>query len=227
MICAVGVDTEGKKHVLGIQEGTSENAATATSLLEDLVGRGVDPEQRYLFVIDGSKALRSAIGKVFGSSSPIQRCRRHKVRNVCQKLPEGLADQVRSVMKAAYRLLWQEGMARLRKQAEWLEGIHQDAATSLREGLEETFTINRLELSSSLRLCLGTTNIIESPHSGVRLRTGRVSRWRDGRMVLRWVASTFLETEKHFRRIQGYRDLWMLKAKLRDEVTADRKGKVA
>ncbi len=227
VICAVGVDTEGKKHVLGIQEGASENAATATSLLEDLVGRGVDPEQRYLFVIDGSKALRSAIGKVFGSSSPIQRCRRHKVRNVCQKLPEGLADQVRSVMKAAYRLPWQEGMARLRKQAEWLEGIHQDAAASLREGLEETFTINRLELSSSLRLCLGTTNIIESPHSGVRLRTGRVSRWRDGRMVLRWVASTFLETEKHFRRIQGYRDLWMLKAKLRDEVTVDRKGKVA
>ncbi len=227
VICAVGVDTEGRKHVLGIQEGASENAATATSLLEDLVGRGVDPEQRYLFVIDGSKALRSAIGKVFGSSSPIQRCRRHKVRNVCQKLPEGLADQVRSVMKAAYRLPWQEGMARLRKQAEWLEGIHQDAAASLREGLEETFTINRLELSSSLRLCLGTTNIIESPHSGVRLRTGRVSRWRDGRMVLRWVASTFLETEKHFRRIQGYRDLWMLKAKLRDEVTVDRKGKVA
>ena len=109
----------------------------------------------------------------------------------------------------------------------FFQGLHPDAAASLREGLEETFTINRLELSPSLRLCLGTTNIIESPHSGVRLRTGRVSRWRDGRMVLRWVASAFLETEKHFRRIQGYRDLWMLKAKLRDEVTVDRKEKVA
>ena len=227
VICAVGVDIEGRKHVLGIQEGASENTATATSLLEDLVGRGVDPEQRYLFVIDGSKALRSAIGKVFGSGGPIQRCRRHKVRNVCQKLPEDLADQVHCVMKAAYRLPWQEGLARLRKQAQWLEAIHPDAAASLREGLEETFTINRLELSSSLRLCLGTTNLIESPHSGVRLRSGRVSRWRNGPMVLCWVASAFLQTEKHFRRIQGYRDLWMLKAKLRDEVTVDRKGKVA
>ena len=203
VICAVGVDIEGRKHVLGIQEGASENAATATSLLEDLVGRGVDPEQRYLFVIDGSKALRSAIGKVFGSGGPIQRCRRHKVRNVCQKLPEDLADQVHCVMKAAYRLPWQEGLARLRKQAQWLEAIHPDAAASLREWLEETFTINRLELSSSLRLCLGTTNLIESPHSGVRLRSGRVSRWRNGPMVLHWVASTFLQTEKHFNRSEG------------------------
>lgn len=227
VIGAVGVDTEGKKHVLGIREGASENAATATSLLEELVERGVDPAQRYLFVMDGSKALRSAIDKVFGCASPVQRCRRHKVRNVCAKLPQDLADQVKSVMKAAYRLPWQEGMAKLRKQAQWLEALHPDAAASLREGLEETFTINRLELSSSLRLCLGTTNIIESPHSGVRLRTGRVSRWRDGQMVLRWVASAFLQTEKHFRRIQGYRDLWMLQAKLRDQVTVDRKGKVA
>ena len=100
-------------------------------------------------------------------------------------------------------------------------------AASLREGLEETFTINRLELSSSLRLCLASTNLIESPHSGVRMRTRRVSRWKDSQMVLRWVASAFLETEKNFRRIQGYQDLWMLKAKLRDEVSMDAKRKVA
>lgn len=188
--------------------------------------RGLDPSRRYLFVIDGSKALRAAIDKVFGKN-PVQRCRRHKVGNVCSRLPDELADQVKSVMKAAYRLPWKEGMARLKKQAEWLEGLHPDAAASLREGLEETFTINRLELSSSLRLCLGTTNIIESPHSGVRVRTGRVSRWKDGKMVLRWVASAFLETEKNFRRIQGFRDLWMLKAKLRDDVSLDAEEKVA
>lgn len=226
VICAVGVDTDGKKQVLGLREGASENSVTATSLLEDLVERGVDPQRRYLFVIDGSKALLSAIDKVFGKGSQVQRCRRHKIGNVCDKLPEDLADQVRSVMKAAYRLPWQEGMARLRKQAEWLRDPYPDAAASLREGLEETFTINRLELSSSLRQCLGTTNIIESPHSGVRMRTRRVSRWKDGKMVLRWVASAFLETETNFRRIQGYRDLWMLKARLRDEVTMDTPGKV-
>ncbi len=227
VICAVGVDSEGQKHVLGLREGASENAATATSLLEDLVERGLDSGRRYLFVIDGSRALRCAIDKVFGKGSPVQRCRRHKIRNVCDRLPDDLAEQVKSAMQAAYRLPWEEGRVRLRKQAEWLEGLHPDAAASLREGLEETFTINRLELSSSLRLCLASTNLIESPHSGVRMRTRRVSRWKDSQMVLRWVASAFLETEKNFRRIQGYQDLWMLKTKLRDEVSMDAKRKVA
>ncbi len=189
--------------------------------------RGLDSGRRYLFVIDGSRALRCAIDKVFGKGSPVQRCRRHKIRNVCDRLPDDLAEQVKSVMQAAYRLPWKEGGVRLRKQAEWLEGLHPDAAASLREGLEETFTINRLELSSSLRLCLASTNLIESPHSGVRMRTRRVSRWKDSQMVLRWAASAFLETEKNFRRIQGYQDLWMLKAKLRDEVSMDAKRKVA
>ncbi len=221
VLCAVGVDAQGHKHVLGLAEGASENAASATSLLEDLVERGVDPKRRYLFVIDGSKALRSAINRVFGSASPVQRCRHHKIKNVCDKLPDDLADQVKSVMKAAYQLPWQEGLAKLKQQAQWLETHYPGAAASLREGLEETFTINRLELSPALRRCLGTTNIIESPHAGVRLRTNRVSRWRDGRMVLRWVAAAFLATEKNFRRIQGYRDLWMLKAKLENGVALD------
>jgi putative transposase len=221
VICAVGVDAQGKKHVLGLAEGASENAASATTLMEDLVERGIDPKRRYLFVIDGSKALRAAINRVFGAGHPVQRCRHHKIKNVCDKLPEELAAQVKSVMKAAYQLPWQEGMARLKKQAEWLSTHYPGAAASLREGLEETFTINRLDLSPALRRCLGTTNIIESPHAGVRLRTNRVSRWQDGKMVLRWVAAAFLETEKNFRRIQGFRDLWMLKAKLENEVGLD------
>jgi putative transposase len=220
-LCAVGVDAQGHKHVLGLASGASKNAASATSPLEDLVERGVDPKRRYLFVIDGSKALRSAINRVFGSASPVQRCRLHKIKNVCDKLPDDLADQVKSVMKAAYHLSWQEGMAKLKKQAHWLKTHYPVAAASLREGLEETFTINCLELSPALRRCLCTTNIIESPHAGVRLRTNRVRRWRDDHMVLRWVVAAFLANEKNFRRIQGYRDLWMLKAKLENEVGLD------
>jgi len=227
VLCAVGVDAQGNKHVLGMVEGASENASSATTLLEDLVEQGVDPKRRYLFVIDGSKALRAAINRTFGAGSPVQRCRHHKIRNVCNQLPDDLADQVKSVMKAAYNLPWQEGMAKLRKQTDWLATHYPGAAASLREGLEETFTINRLELSPALRRCLGTTNIIESPHAGVRLRTNRVSRWRDGKMVLRWVAAAFLATEKNFRRILGYRDLWMLKAKLENEVVLDSKQKAA
>lgn len=227
VICAVGVDVDGKKHVLGMVEGASENGASATSLLEDLVERGVDPSRKYLFVIDGSKALRSAIRKVFGPKSPVQRCRNHKVKNVCDKLPDELAQQVRSVMKAAYKLPWKEGISRLKQQAAWLEVHYPGAAASLLEGLEETFTINRLELPASLRRCLASTNIIESPYSGVRMRTRRVSRWKNGTMVLRWVASAFLAAEKSFRRIQGYRDLWMLKARLESDISLEAKDKVA
>jgi transposase-like protein len=216
VIVAVGVDSQGYKHLLGLAEGATENAVVVKGLLEDLVARGVTPERPYLFIIDGSKALRSAITAVFGTDSPVQRCRQHKVENVVGYLPNELKDEVKCVMKAAYRLSAKEGIARLEAQAHWLETQYPSAAASLREGLEETFTLNRLDLPAKLRRCLGTTNLIESPHAGMRMRTGRVTRWRDGQMVLRWFAAGYLETEKHFRRIMGYEHLWMLKAQLQE-----------
>jgi transposase-like protein len=230
IITAMGVDAQGCKHVLGVVEGATENAAAATALLEDLVERGVKPGRKRLFVIDGSKGLRKAVDTVFGKQNPVQRCRSHKVRNVMGYLPEHLKDQVKAAMQAAFKLGADEAMARLEKQAQWLEREHPSAAASLREGLDELFTVNRIGLPASLRRCLTTTNIIESPHGGVRVRTGRVSRWKDGAMVLRWAAASFLDAEKAFRRIMGYRDLWMLKAHLdalEDEVRVDNKKRVA
>ena len=88
VISAVGVDGQGQKHVLGIQQGATENAAAVEDLLEQLVARGVDPKAKRLFVVDGAKALRAAIHKVFGSQHPVQRCRNHKIRNVVERLPE-------------------------------------------------------------------------------------------------------------------------------------------
>ncbi len=105
-------------------------------------------------------------------------------------------------------------MAKLEKQAEWLDREYPSAAASLREGLAEMFTVNRLGLPPTLSRCLVSTNVIESPHSGVRLRTRKICRWRDGKMVLRWAAAALLMTEGNFRKIMGYRDLWMLKAAL-------------
>jgi transposase-like protein len=221
VIGALGVDAEGHKHLLGIQEGATENAAAVKDLLERLVEQGVDPKRKRLFVIDGSKALRTAINSVFGTDNPVQRCRQHKLRNVLDRLPEDQKDQVKSLMKAAWRLGHKEGMAKIRKLSEWLERECPAAAASLLEGLEECFTINRLELPASLHRCLATTNVIESPHAGVRMRTNRVSRWKDAAMVLRWVASAFLATEKSFRRIMGYKDLWALKAIL--DVTVEKR----
>jgi putative transposase len=212
VISAVGVDRAGHKHVLGIQQGATENAAAVEDLLQQLVARGVKPEAKRLFVIDGAKALRAAINRVFGPQHPVQRCRNHKIRNVVERLPEDQKDQVKAAMRASYRLEAKEGIARLRKLADWLEQEQPAAANSLREGLEECFTINRLGIPPSLHRCLGTTNLIESPQSGVRMRTRRVCRWRDAAMVERWVAASFLATEKNFHRIMGWKDLWQLQA---------------
>jgi len=214
VIVALGVDINGHKHVLGLIAGASENAAACKTLLEDLVARGVKPGRRRLFVIDGSKALRSAIDAVYGKDNPVQRCRSHKIRNVLDHLPKDQRDQAKATLRAAYRLEPAEGKARLEQLAAWHEKDWPQAAASLREGLDETFTINALGLPGKLRRCLATTNLIESPGSGVRLRTRRVCRWQDGMMVLRWAAGAYLATEKSFRRIMGHEQLWMLKSYL-------------
>jgi transposase-like protein len=149
------------------------------------------------------------------------------VENVVGHLPQDLRDQGKTVMKAAYRLPADEGIAKLKQQASWLEREYPSAAASLLEGLEETFTVNRLGLSIGLRRCLATTNIVESATSGVRLRTRRVTHWQSGEMVLRWAAAALLETEKHLRKIMGYKDLWMLKAVLNEETVSPQQVKVA
>lgn len=217
VVTAVGVDAEGGKHVLGIAEGSSENAVVVKGLLTSLVERGVSPGRRRLFVIDGSKALRSAVKEVYGSDSPVQRCRNHKIENVMGHLPKDQARQVSLTMKAAFRLDAKEGLAKLEQLAEWLAQSHPTAAASLREGLDEMFTINRLGLPAKLCRCLGSTNIIENGHSSVRRPTGRVTNWQDGSMVLRWAAASHLAAEKNYKRIMGHEQLWVLKAKLDEE----------
>jgi putative transposase len=216
VLVALGVDTKGYKHVLGLREGSSENATVVKDLLTDIVSRGLDPGRRRLFVIDGSKALRKAIDEVFGMANPIQRCRNHKVRNVLDYLPKDRQENVRCAMKAAFQLPAEQGMAKLKKLSEWLAPEYPSAAESLLEGLAEMFTINRLELPAQLRRCLASTNIIESPNAGIREKTGRVTHWRDGQMVLRWTASALLTLEKRMRRIMSHQQLWMLEAKLQD-----------
>ena len=221
VICAVGVDDAGNKHVLGLREGATENAEVVKSLLGDLVARGLKSSRPRLFIIDGAKALRAAIDAVFGDETLVQRCRNHKVRNVVGHLPKDQQEQATATMKAAWKLDAKEGKAKLEQYATWLEREWPSAAGSLREGLDEMFTINRLGLPSELRRCLGTTNIIDNGHSAVRDRVRRVKNWQSGSMALRWTAVAFDAVSQGFRRIMGYKHLWILKAAL-DEPSKDR-----
>jgi putative transposase len=214
IIAAVGVDEAGDKHLLGLAPGASENAQVVKDLLRGLIDRGLDDKLSYLFVIDGGKALRSAIDEMFGARAHVQRCRTHKLRNVLERLPKTEAAQTKAVMMAAYKLAPKDGMAKMKTQAQWLEREHPDAAASLREGLAETFTVNALGLPPSLTRCLCTTNIIENPNGIVRRTSRRVTRYQDADMALRWTAAGFLEAQKSFRKIQGIKELWILKAAL-------------
>jgi transposase-like protein len=218
VVSAVGVDRSGVKHILGIQAGATENSASVKELLTGLRERSLPTDRRYLFVIDGAKALRAAVEQVFGSDQPVQRCRNHKMRNVLDELPKEQQAQALNLLRAAWRLAdAEEGVRRLEQLARFLEHDYESAARSLREGMTEMFTVQRLELPPSLYRCLGTTNVIESPQSGVQKRTRKVTRWREAEMVERWVASAWLLTEKHFRKVMGHRDLWTLAVALRRE----------
>jgi len=213
ILSAVGVDREGYKHILGIEAGATENAAAVKRLLRHLRDQGLPTDRTYLFVIDGAKALRAAIDEVFGAAQHVQRCRNHKLRNVLEELPQEQQGQTLNLMRAAWKVTTpEEGEKRLEQLARFLEHDHESAARSLRlrEGIAEMFTLQRLKLPPSLYKCLATTNVIESPQSGVARRTANVTRWRDPEMVERWVASAWLLTEDKFRKIDGHRDLWAL-----------------
>jgi putative transposase len=217
VIGAIGVKRDGTKMVLGVREGASENLPVVTALLTDLRDRGLAADMARLFVLDGGKALRSAVDAVYGDTAAVQRCRNHKRRNVLEHLPEKQRAHAKLVLRAAFNLEDAgKGSAKLQQYAADLErGGWSSAAGSLREGLEELFTINALGLPTALCRCLGTTNLLDAAHSGTRGLVRRVSTWRDGAMAQRWVAAAMVETEKHFKRIHGYKQLWMLESNLK------------
>lgn len=206
-VVALGITTQGAKIPLGLWEGSTENATVATALLADLVERGLDPEQGILFVIDGAKALRKAIRSVFGEA-PVQRCVRHKERNVLDHLPE----RERPAVKLRLRRAWAadddaRAADELGALASELDRSYPGAAGSLREGMEETLTLSRLGVRGNLKRTLESTNPCESMLEIIRRTQRNVKRWSSGEMALRWTAAGMLEAERQFRKIIGYRDL--------------------
>lgn len=215
IVVALGVDERAEKHVLGLEEGTTENAAVCQRLVSGLIERGLPTDRAILFVIDGGKALRKAIRDTYGALAPVQRCVLHKGQNVTDHLPEGLQPVIRRKLDQAWRMDDPDEAERaLRRLASSLEEAHPGAAASIREGLEETLTVVRLGLSPALIKTFRSTNPIDSLCDGIRTMQRNVKNWRSGTMAERWTAAASLEREKRFRRINGYRDLWILKRAL-------------
>jgi len=223
MLVVLGIDVSGDKHVLGVREGTTESEGMCRSLLQELIERGLEVERARLFVIDGGKGIRKAIRDVFGTWALVQRCQEHKRRNVLDHLPKSKRGRVSKAMRDAWKSENETKARRLLRQlARDLEPMHPGAASSLREGLDETLTVLSLGLKGSLTRTLVSTNPIENLQGLLKRLVRNVKRWRDGSMALRWAVTGLLEAEKGFRRIKGYREMPQLLAALGTKVAEEK-----
>ena len=219
LITALGIESDGSKHVLGLWPGATENSEVCGQLLDDLIERGLRKDKHYLFVLDGSKALKKAVVRCFGDEAIIQRCRLHKERNIRKYLPKKYHKLLGMKLRAAWGMTdYQEALRELWKVHEWLAGINHAAANSLEEGFEETLTVNRLNLPDELRGIFGNTNMIESCFSIAGNLCGNVKRWRNANMAWRWAGAVLLEAEKRFRRVRHYRQMPLLLKGLKELV---------
>jgi putative transposase len=217
-VVALGIGIDGVKHPLALVEGSTENATLVTELLVGLRDRGLDVTRPMFVGLDGSKALRKAVVDVL-DRPVIQRCQLHKIRNVKDRLPQRLRSSVGRKMTDAYHAdSALEAEAALLALAKELDRTHPGAAASLREGLDETLTVLRLNVPPTLARTLRSTNCIESMISVCREHASNVKRWRDGQMALRWCAAGMVEAGKQFRRVNGHLHLPTLRAALERQV---------
>ncbi len=224
VIVVLGITRDGGKVPLGLRLGSTENAVVCTELLQDLLARGLTLEGRVLWVIDGGKGLRKALGDVFGDAAVIQRCQLHKGRNLDALVPKARQAYVRAALRRAYRA---GSAAAARRQlaalATWLErNGHADAAASVREGLDETLTVLKLGLPPTLRRFFATTNCIENLIGTLRHVTRNITRWRDGDMRRRWIGLGLLRAAERFRRIKRHGELGALVTALGAVTAAER-----
>jgi len=229
VVAALGVVADGTKVPLGLWLGSTENAVVCTALLNDLIERGLRVEGRILVTIDGGKGIRKALTQVLGDRAVVQRCQCHKTRNVLGHLPKCRHAYVRRQLRDAYRSnRVSTARKRLRQLASWLDRNGEpDAAASLREGLEETLTVLKLDLPRTLQRTFATTNPIENLNGSIRRTTRNVKRWRGGSMVRRWVAISIASAARKFRRIKGHRDMPKLIAALARYTNVDCQEKAA
>lgn len=212
IVAAMGIDAEGHKHILGLTEGGTENSEVVSGLLSDLISRGLDAQEPRLYVLDGGKALSKAVKDTFGKKAVIQRCQVHKKRNVLAHLPESEQENVSKRLTMAYREFeYEKAKEKLNLLAKELEMRYPKAADSLRDGLEQTLTVHRLHVPGLLRETLSNTNAMESANSVCAGVLRRVTNFKHGGMTLRHAAAGFMEAERSFHRVRGYRQIPALK----------------
>jgi transposase-like protein len=228
LVVALGITLRGEKVLLGFVQTGTENAATCTAFLRQLLERGLRVAEGVLVVLDGGKGLRRAVHDVFGVQAQVQRCVWHKRENVVAYLPKHLQALWRAKLQRAYRQpRYGAAHAELQRLHQELRRLNEDAARSLAEGLDETLTLHRVGVAEHLGISLMTTNGLESILALVEQRVGKVDRWTTSDQKQRWLAATLLELEPRLRRLRGYRALPQLRTALTHEVMQAKEVKVA
>lgn len=218
ILIALGVTIGGNKIPLGFIETATENANVCADFIRGLINRGLNTEQEILFIIDGSKGIRKGIKSVLGDKAVIQRCQWHKRENVVSYLPKGLQSEFRSKLQAAYgQETYEKAKQRLDTIRKELSLINESAAASLDEGLEETLTIHRLGVFIKVGRSFKTTNCIENVNRSLEQIIGRVCKWKNSDQRRRWVASALLEAETNFKVVEGYKQLPLLRQRMKIE----------
>ena len=208
LVVALGITKDGRKTILGLHEGATENTTVCSALLEDLERRGFDFRGPRLYVLDGSPALAKAVRRHAGEAALIQRCQVHKKRNILEHLSEADRPAVKRQIEDAYgQATYGDARRALERLQREVQTLNPSAARSLAEGLEETLTVHRLQVPELLRQSLASTNVIESTFSVVQTVCRNVKRWRRGDHRQRWLASGLLVAERKFRRLRGYRQM--------------------
>lgn len=223
VIVAMGIDTAGNKHFLGVSEGSTENSETCTNLLESIRERKIQFTDRVLAVVDGSKALEKSTRKFF-TSVDVQLCYLHKLRNILAKLPRKYHGEfVRKYRQAFNANDFDDALEAMNALLSWLETVSFSAAESLREGLERLLTLHRIKMDPPLRKSFYTTNLIDSAFSNPRSHLNRVKRTQGKTdQVLRWVGALLLEQEKQFRKVRAFKNINKFLVKYQEKPVAEK-----
>jgi transposase-like protein len=214
-VAAIGIDHEGRKHVLDFTLGSSESLEVARELVGRIVSRGFNCDHRLFALLDGSDALRGAV-KEFFPDSVVQRCLVHKERNIRGKLSKRHWGELARLFKRLRSVQGYAAAGEVFAELEsFLKPINAEAFKSLHEAGDDLLALHRLDVPNTLHRSLLSTNAIENTFLNTRRKLGRVTRFRmETDQASRWLSYALLEAEKGFRRITGHDTLPSLIAAL-------------
>lgn len=208
LVTSLGLDAEGRKHVLGLWPGTLDQERACVRVLDDLMERGIDTGTDRLFVIEDTRALSRTVRARFGDGHPVQACRSEHERKVVAHLPDRYQPSVRQSLRSAWtQPTLPEAKASLHAVLVRLQDINPSAARALEDGLDKTLTVHQIGLPTRLRSAFGSTRMVRGCFTSRRTFTVSAKPPSTPAQAWRQAGTILLQVEKGFRRISGHDEI--------------------